>query len=203
MYTAARALPAPRAAIASPPLQVPFGDPVVTLPPFLSARTPEHYMDQALREARKAMEADEVPVGAVIVDLQTGQIVARAHNQREMLRDPTAHAEILAITQAAAHYGAWRLNTAALFVTLEPCLMCAGAIVQARLAKVFYGADDPKAGAHRSVFEVLAHPGNNHIPDVSPGIRAIEGGAILKEFFRQKRVPPSNDDGGELRLDAE
>ena len=99
-------------------------------------RTPESFMDLALREAKRAREADEVPVGAVIVDIPTGRLIARAHNQRELLQDPTAHAEVLAITQAAAHYGSWRLTDAMLFVTLEPCLMCAGAIVLARLPLV-------------------------------------------------------------------
>ena len=161
-------------------------------PPFLETQPPEHYMGLALKEAEKAYRADEVPVGAVIVDLPTGRVVARAHNQRELLQDPTAHAEVIAITQAAAHYGSWRLTRAALFVTLEPCVMCAGAIVLARLPRIFYAADDPKAGAHRSVFQVLAHARHNHIPEVVAGIRAAEAGALLQEFFRAKRARPSN-----------
>ena len=154
---------------------------------LLSVRRPEDYMDLALREARKALEAGDVPVGAVLVDNSTGQVVARAHNQRELLRDPTAHAEILAITQGAAHYGAWRLSEATLFVTLEPCLMCAGAVVLARIPRVVYGADDPKGGAHRSVHRVLVDSRNNHRPEVVAGIRAVECGAILREFFRDRR----------------
>lgn len=147
----------------------------------------ERFMDLALREARRAFEVDEVPVGAVIVDTASGRIVAKAHNQREMLQDPTAHAEVIAITQAAAHYGSWRLTEATLFVTLEPCLMCAGAIVLARIPKVVYGAVDPKAGAHCSIYDVLANPQNNHLPDVVGGIRPDESSDILKEFFRGKR----------------
>ena len=159
---------------------------------LLETRKPEDYLSLALKEARRALEEDEVPVGAIVVDLDSGNVVARAHNQRELLKDPTAHAEILAITQAAAHYGSWRLTRAALYVTLEPCLMCAGAIVQARIPKVYYAAVDPKAGAHRSVFEVLAHPRNNHVPEVQGGIRAEESGEILRDFFRKKRLKADN-----------
>jgi tRNA(adenine34) deaminase len=163
---------------------------------FLERRRPEDYLELALKEARRALEADEVPVGAIIVDLPSGRVVAKAHNQREMLQDPTAHAEVLAITQAAAHYGAWRLKDAALFVTLEPCVMCAGAIVMARIPKVYYGAFDPKAGAHQSVFQVLAHPGNNHVPEVVSGVLAEPSGQILQDFFRKKRARPSSENGG-------
>lgn len=163
--------------------------------PYLEKKPPEEYIRLALREAQKALEVDEVPVGAILVDLSSGHVVARAHNQRELLKDPTAHAEILAITQAAAHYESWRLTEAALFVTLEPCLMCAGAIVQARIPQVFYAADDPKAGAHRSVFEVLVHPENNHRPEVVAGIRAAESTEMLKEFFRKKRLRSPRDNG--------
>lgn len=154
-------------------------------------------MDLALKEAQRAFEAAEVPVGAVIVDMPSGRVIARAHNQRELLKDPTAHAEVVAITQAAAHYGSWRLVDAALFVTLEPCVMCAGAIVLARIPRVYYGADDPKAGAHRSVFQVLVHPGHNHRPEVVPGIRAEEAGALLKGFFREKRLAAQSGNGKE------
>ncbi len=150
-------------------------------------KTPESFMDLALKEAARAHEADEVPVGAVVVDIPTGRLVAKAHNQRELLNDPTAHAEVLAITQAAAHYESWRLERAVLFVTLEPCLMCAGAIVLARLPFVYYGADDPKAGAHRSVYEVLENPANNHVPAVVAGTRAGESGRLLTDFFRARR----------------
>lgn len=157
---------------------------------FLDRTRPEDYLELALKEARRALEADEVPVGAVVVDIPSGRVVARAHNQRELLKDPTAHAEVLAITQAAAHYEAWRLTNAALFVTLEPCLMCAGAIVLARIPRVYYAADDPKAGAFRSVFQVLRDPRNNHVPEVNAGLKAGESGELLREFFRKKRSQP-------------
>jgi tRNA(adenine34) deaminase len=162
---------------------------------LLSTRRPEEYMDLALREARKAFEAGEVPVGAILVENSTGRVITRASNQKETLKDPTAHAEILAITQGAAHYGAWRLSDVTLYVTLEPCLMCAGAVILARIPRVVYGADDPKTGAHRSLHRVLVDPRNNHRPDVLPGIRAEECGAILKEFFRARRPRPSTPDG--------
>ena len=149
-------------------------------------------MSLALAEARKALEFDEVPVGAVIVDRPTGRVIGRAHNQRELLQDPTAHAEVVAITQAAAHYGTWRLNDADLYVTLEPCLMCAGAIVLSRIGRVFYATDDPKSGAYRSAFEVLCHPRNNHRPEVFHGIRAPESAELLSSFFRAKRNRPAN-----------
>lgn len=159
---------------------------------FLERSRPEDYLELALKEARRALEADEVPVGAVVVDMPTGRVIARAHNQRELLKDPTAHAEVVAITQAAAHYGAWRLTNAALFVTLEPCLMCAGAIVLSRIPKVYYAADDPKAGAYRSVFQVLANAKNNHVPEVNFGLKAAESAELLRDFFRKKRPRPTN-----------
>lgn len=155
-------------------------------------KSPEYYIGLALREARKAFEADEVPVGAVIVERSTGRVIGKAHNQRELLQDPTAHAEILAITQAAAHCRSWRLTDCVLYVTLEPCVMCAGAIVLARIPRVVYAADDPKAGAHRSVFQVLAHPLHNHLPHVERGILADTSAELLQDFFRQKRLKPSN-----------
>ena len=162
---------------------------------FLERNPPEHYLELALKEARRALEADEVPVGAVIVDLPSGRVIAKAHNQREMLQDPTAHAEVIAITQAAAHYGSWRLTDAALFVTLEPCLMCAGAIIQARIPKIYYAADDPKAGAYRSVFQGLVNRGNNHTPEVVAGVRAGESGELLREFFKTKRIKAAGGNG--------
>lgn len=151
-------------------------------------RRPEDYMTLALKEAQKAEEAGEVPVGALIVENATGRVIARAHNQRELLRDPTAHAEILAITQAADHYDSWRLSETSLIVTLEPCLMCAGAIIHARIPRVIYGADDPKGGAYRSLYSVLVDMKNNHRPEVVAGIRAAECGDILTQFFRRQRL---------------
>ena len=154
---------------------------------FMEDLSPEHFMGEALKEARRAYEVEEVPVGAVILDVASGRLVARAHNQRELLKDPTAHAEILAITQAADYYKSWRLTGCVLYVTLEPCLMCAGAIVQARIPEVVYGAVDPKAGAHCSVFEVLANSANNHFPRVQGGILANESAELLQSFFRERR----------------
>lgn len=146
----------------------------------------EHFMRQALREARAALEEGEVPVGAVVV--ADGSVVGRGHNQREMLHDPTAHAEMIAITQAAAHLGSWRLDPCRLYVTLEPCPMCAGAIVQARIPEVVYGADDPKAGACRSLFTLLSDPRLNHRARVVAGVLGSECGEILSAFFARLRA---------------
>jgi len=128
-------------------------------------------MAMALAQAEEAMAIDEVPVGAVIV--RDGVVLAAAHNGREQLRDPTAHAEMIAITQAAAAIESWRLSQCTLYVTLEPCPMCAGAILQARLSKVVYGADDPKAGAVNSLFQLLDDPRLNHRVDVEFGVLLI------------------------------
>ena len=143
------------------------------------------YMQYALREAEKASEAGETPVGCVIV--HEGQIIGKAHNQRETLQDPTAHAEILAITQAAAHFKSWRLEDARLYVTLEPCPMCAGAIILARVAHVYFGAHDPKAGACGTLMNLLADSRFNHQPEVTAGLMAEECGAILSAFFKKVR----------------
>ena len=145
----------------------------------------EHYMRMALREARYAFEEGEAPVGAVIV--HEGRVIARAHNQKEMLRDPTAHAEMIAVTQATAAREAWRLSECVMYVTLEPCLMCAGALIQARLTRVVYGADDPKAGAVRTLYHVLDDARLNHHVAVTGGVLADECGAILSEFFTARR----------------
>jgi tRNA(adenine34) deaminase len=139
----------------------------------------------ALREAEAAAAEDEVPIGAVIV--HAGQVIASAHNQREQLRDPTAHAEMIAITQAAGALGDWRLEYCTLYVTLEPCPMCAGAIVLARIPRVVYGAADPKAGAAQSLYQLLNDPRLNHRAEVTAGVLAEECGAILSQFFEQKR----------------
>ncbi len=142
-------------------------------------------MRRALLLAATAASLDEVPVGAVIV--REGEIIAEAYNQREQLADPTAHAEMLAITQAAASVGGWRLSDCTLYVTLEPCPMCAGAIVQARMTRVVYGAADPKAGAANSLFRLLDDERLNHRCEVTSGILADECGAILSDFFRRRR----------------
>ena len=144
------------------------------------------YMRAALRQAEMALEAKEVPVGCVIV--HDGAIIGKAHNQRETLQDPTAHAEILAITQAAAHLGSWRLEGATLYVTLEPCSMCAGAIVLARVDEVVYGAPDPKAGCCGSLMNLLEDVRLNHQPRLSSGLLADECGEILSAFFRRIRI---------------
>lgn len=143
------------------------------------------FMQLALAEARQAAEEGEAPVGAIIV--HQGRIVAAAHNQREQLRDPTAHAEMIALTQAADALRSWRLEGCTLYVTLEPCPMCAGAILQARLPLVVYGADDPKAGAVQSLYRLLGDARLNHRASVISGVLGQECGAVLTEFFRQQR----------------
>ena len=145
----------------------------------------EIYMTMALRQAEQALAENEVPVGAVIV--RGEQVVAAAYNQREQLRDPTAHAEMIAITQAAESLGDWRLDGCTLYVTLEPCIMCAGAILQARIPLVVYGAMDPKAGAVGSLFQLLQDPRLNHRAQVIPKILAEPCGQLLSEFFASQR----------------
>jgi len=147
--------------------------------------TDERYMAEALRQAAAALDDDEVPVGAVIV--QDGRVIGRAHNQRERLGDPTAHAEMIAITQAAESVGNWRLENCTMYVTLEPCPMCAGAVVLARLPRLVFGARDPKAGAVGSIYDIPRDPKLNHTVDVTGGVREQECGDILTEFFRRKR----------------
>ena len=142
-------------------------------------------MQMALAEARAALEHEDVPIGAVIV--RDGVIIARAHNQRELLKDPTAHAEIIALTQASAALGAWRLTGCAMFVTLEPCVMCAGALVLARIGRLVYGADDPKAGACVSLYRIPEDERLNHRIAVVGGLLAAECGELLREFFRGRR----------------
>jgi tRNA(adenine34) deaminase len=148
---------------------------------------PEHdrWMELALAEARAARDAGEVPVGAVIV--RDGAAIARAGNRTLRDQDPTAHAEALVIRDAAAQLGAWRLDGCSLYVTLEPCAMCAGAIVLARVGRVVFGAWDAKAGMVGSVADLLRHPRLNHRPEVLAGVRAEECGGLLTEFFRGRR----------------
>jgi tRNA(adenine34) deaminase len=145
----------------------------------------EHFMKLALEQAKQAVAADEVPVGAVVV--REGKLLAAAHNGREQLRDPTAHAEMIAITQAAASLDAWRLEGCTLYVTLEPCPMCAGAILQSRIERVVYGADDPKAGAVKSLYQLLDDSRLNHRVDVVSGVLSEQCGQLLSDFFAQKR----------------
>jgi tRNA(adenine34) deaminase len=151
----------------------------------------EEFMRLALREAEAALAKDEVPVGAIIV--HSGRVIASAHNQRETLRDPTAHAEMIAITQAAESLGSWRLEGATLYVTLEPCAMCAGALVLARVPQVVYGATDPKAGAVASLFRLLEDERLNHRAEVVSGVLAEPCGEILTRFFAQKRRSQKKD----------
>jgi len=153
--------------------------------PILDLQSDDWFMGEALRMARRALAADEVPVGAVVV--RQGRVIARAHNQVELLRDATAHAEMLALTQAAAAVGDWRLSDCTLYVTKEPCPMCAGAIVHARVARVVFGAPDNKAGAAGTVLNLLQFPTFNHRCAVTGGVRLDECRALLQDFFRQKR----------------
>ena len=159
--------------------------------------TPEfhsYFMRLALREAAKAAEAGEVPTGCVIVQkpkalnlpLAAVKVLARAHNQTEMLKDATAHAEMIALTQASAALGDWRLTDTILYVTKEPCAMCAGAIVLARVPLVVWGLSDPKRGGH-SVFSILNHPGLNHRPELLTGVEEEACKAVLQDFFRARR----------------
>jgi tRNA(adenine34) deaminase len=147
--------------------------------------TDDYFMRLALRQAELAGEHEDVPIGAVLVS--SGEVAAAAHNERELRQDPTAHAEIIALREAAQAVGSWRLVDAVLYVTLEPCAMCAGAIVLARVSRVVYGAPDPKAGACGSVLDVLAEPRLNHRPDVAGGLLAQECGALLSDFFASRR----------------
>ncbi|MFA8018260.1 tRNA adenosine(34) deaminase TadA [Bremerella cremea] len=144
------------------------------------------YMQMALQQADMAARAEEVPVGAVII--REGSVIAAAHNQREMLRDPTAHAEMIAITQAAEAVGGWRLEDCILYVTLEPCPMCAGAIVQARIPVVVYGARDQKAGAVDSLYNLLNDNRLNHRCEVVSGVLQERCGQVLTDFFRKRRA---------------
>lgn len=145
----------------------------------------EHFMRLAIREAELALEHDDVPIGAVVV--HDGEVIGAGHNERELRQDPTAHAEILALREAARHQGSWRVLDSVIYVTLEPCAMCAGAIVLARVPRVVYGTEDPKAGAAGSVLDVLAEERLNHRPDVAGGLLRPECAALLRDFFAARR----------------
>ncbi|MBA2793917.1 MAG: nucleoside deaminase [Thermoleophilaceae bacterium] len=145
----------------------------------------EYFMRFALREAERALEHDDVPVGCVIA--QGGEVIAAGANERELRGDPTAHAEILALREASGRLGNWRLDGCILYVTLEPCAMCAGAIVLARVPRVVFATTDPKAGAAGSVLDVLGEPALNHRPDVAGGLLAQEAGDLLRAFFVPRR----------------
>ena len=145
-------------------------------------------MRLALREAERAAERGEAPVGAVVV--RDGEVLAAAGNERELRPDPTAHAEVLALREAARRLGGWRIPDSTLYVTLEPCAMCAGAIILARVPWVVYGASDPKAGAAGSVLDVLGEPRLNHRPEVRGGVLAAESAALIEGFFAARRPAP-------------
>jgi tRNA(adenine34) deaminase len=145
----------------------------------------EYFMRLALREAARAPEHDDVPIGAVVV--REGEVIGSAHNEREVRSDPTAHAEMIALRDAARSLGSWRVLDAVMYVTLEPCAMCAGAIVLARIPRVVFGTIDPKAGAAGSVFNILAEPRLNHRPQVESGLLAEECGDLLRAFFASRR----------------
>ncbi|HEX4344908.1 MAG TPA: tRNA adenosine(34) deaminase TadA [Solirubrobacteraceae bacterium] len=145
----------------------------------------EYFMRLALREAEAAQAHDDVPIGAVVV--HDGEVIGAGHNERELRQDPTAHAEVLALRAASRALGTWRVLESVLYVTLEPCAMCAGAIVLARVPRVVFGTADPKAGAAGSVLDVLAEPRLNHRPVVASGLLAAECAALLKQFFGSRR----------------
>ncbi len=146
----------------------------------------DYFMGEALRQARMAFDAEEVPVGAVIA--RDGKIIARAFNQVELLKDATAHAEVLAITQAAQAVGDWRLDGSTLFVTKEPCPMCAGATVLARVQRLVYGVADPKSGGAGSIFDITGQGGLNHTVTVNAGVKEAEARQLLQDFFRVRRL---------------
>jgi tRNA(adenine34) deaminase len=145
----------------------------------------DYFMRLAIREAELALEHADVPIGAVVV--RDGEVIAAARNERELRQDPTAHAEIIALREAARTVGSWRLLDTVMYVTLEPCAMCAGAIVLARIPRVVFGARDPKAGACGSVLDVVGEPALNHRPDLAGGLLADECAALLSSFFSSRR----------------
>jgi tRNA(adenine34) deaminase len=145
----------------------------------------EYFMRLALREAARALDHEDVPIGALVV--RDGEVIGSGHNEREVRADPTAHAEMIALREAARAIGSWRVLDAVLYVTLEPCAMCAGAIVLARVPRIVFGATDPKAGAAGSVFDILAEPRLNHRPQVAAGLLAEESADLLRSFFAPRR----------------
>ena len=153
--------------------------------PLIDLHSDTYFMGEALRQALRAWEAEEVPVGAIVV--HEGRIIARAHNQVETLKDATAHAEMLAITQAESVLGDWRLNECELYVTKEPCPMCAGALVHVRMKRVIFGCPSEKDGAGGSLLQLLQHPQLNHRCEITHGVRQDECAAMLQAFFRERR----------------
>ena len=166
-------------------MEILFNDGPSEEEPIIDLRSDDYFMGQALRQALKAYEAEEVPIGAVVV--REGRIIARAANQVETLRDATAHAEMLAITQAEEAAGDWRLTDCDLYVTKEPCPMCAGALVHARLRRVIFGCHDPRGGAAGGLINILQMPGLNHRCEITGGVLGDESAQLLKAFFAERR----------------
>ncbi|HXC99552.1 MAG TPA: tRNA adenosine(34) deaminase TadA [Verrucomicrobiae bacterium] len=162
--------------------------------PIIDLHSDQYFMGEALRQAARAYEAEEVPVGAVVV--REGRIIARAFNQVELLKDATAHAEMLVLTQAEEVVGDWRLTDCTLYVTKEPCPMCAGAIVHVRLARVVFGAGDPKGGAAGGMMNLVQHPSLNHRCEITAGIREHECRALLQTFFGEQRAKGKKSGNG-------
>jgi tRNA(adenine34) deaminase len=167
--------------------------------PIIDLESDHFFMGEALRQATRAYDAEEVPIGAVVV--RQGRIIARAYNQVELLKDATAHAEMLALTQAEESVGDWRLTDCTLYVTKEPCPMCAGAIIHVRLARVVFGVADPKGGAAGGVMNLLQWPTLNHRSEITAGVRESECRALLQSFFAEqrakgKKTPFGNETGG-------
>ena len=159
--------------------------------PIIDLQSDHYFMGEAIRQALRAYEAEEVPVGAVIV--REGRIIARAFNQVELLRDATAHAEMLAITMAEEQAGDWRLNDCEMYVTKEPCPMCAGAIVHVRLKRVIFGVGDPKGGAAGGVMNLLQFPTLNHKSEITSCVRGEECRQLLQSFFAEQRLKKANN----------
>src|SRR5579864_8028745 len=160
--------------------------------PIIDLESDHYFMGEALRQAARAYAAEEVPVGAVIV--REGRVIARAYNQVELLKDATAHAEMLALTQAEEAVGDWRLTDCTLYVTKEPCPMCAGAVVHTRLARVVFGASDPKGGAAGGALNLLQFPTLNHRCEITAGVRLDECRELLRSFFLEQRAAKKNGD---------
>lgn len=164
--------------------------------PLIDLHSDAYFMGEALRQALRAYAAEEVPVGAVIT--HKGRIIARAFNQVETLKDATAHAEMLAITQAESVLGDWRLNECELYVTKEPCPMCAGAIVHVRFSRIIFGCGDPKGGGAGGLFNIVQHPSLNHRCEITHGVRGEECRNLLRSFFLERRTrPPGTPPAGE------
>jgi tRNA(adenine34) deaminase len=161
--------------------------------PIIDLQSDHYFMGEALREAVRAYSREEVPIGAIVV--RSGRIIARGYNQVELLKDATAHAEMLALTAAEEAVGDWRLTDCTLYVTKEPCPMCAGAIVHTRLARVVFGAPDPKAGAAGSALNLLQFPSLNHKCDITSGVRDAECRQLLQTFFSEQRAARKLEDG--------